>query len=196
MNTHVLVAYATKHGATAEIANCIANALADAHLNVTVELADRVDDLTRYEAVVLGSAVYAGSWQKDAAHFLSAHEAALGSRQVWLFSSGPTGEEDAATTMHGWRFPEALQPLANRIKPHDIAIPAGGFHPGMHLFHPPRFQPGRELFEAVGRVIKLGMFRCRLVSFDGQLDQRDIEIQLGDVNAKLGGGAEFNWCHL
>ncbi len=122
MNTHVLVAYATKHGATAEIANCIANVLSDAHLNVKLELADRVDDLTPYEAVVLGSAVYAGSWQKDAAHFLSAHEAALGSRQVWLFSSGPTGEEDAATTMHGWRFPEALQPLANHIKPHDIAF--------------------------------------------------------------------------
>lgn len=124
MNTKVLVTYGTKHGATAEIAQCIAEVLASRQLNVIVSPVDQIqiDDVARYQAVVLGSAVYAGAWQKEAAHFLTVNETILAARRVWLFSSGPTGEADPATLMHGWRFPEALQATADRIKPHDIAF--------------------------------------------------------------------------
>jgi menaquinone-dependent protoporphyrinogen oxidase len=52
-----------------------------------------VDDLGPYEAVVLGSAVYAGSWMKDAVSFAERHGDALARMRVWLFSSGPLGEE-------------------------------------------------------------------------------------------------------
>jgi menaquinone-dependent protoporphyrinogen oxidase len=41
---------------------------------------------------------------------------------VWLFSSGPTGEGDPVQLMKGWRFPEAQQPIADRIRPRDIAF--------------------------------------------------------------------------
>jgi menaquinone-dependent protoporphyrinogen oxidase len=125
MNTQVLVAYGTKYGATAEIADGIAEVLRAAHLTVTVAPANQVDDVTKYGAVVLGSAVYAGSWQKDAAHLLESNESALVSRPVWLFSSGPTGAGDPVETMHGWRFPDALKPIAERIKPRDIAVFGG-----------------------------------------------------------------------
>ena len=122
MDNKVLVAYATKYGATAEIAERIGQTLQGVGFDTTVAPAEEAADPANYSAVVLGSAVYAGSWRKEAAAYLEAHEAALASRPTWLFSSGPTGEGDAVELMKGWRFPEALHPIADRIQPRDIAF--------------------------------------------------------------------------
>ena len=122
MDVQVLVAYATKYGATAEIAEKIGQVLREAGLRADVLSADRVSDLTPYQAVVLGSAVYAGRWRKEAAAFLAANESNLAERPVWLFSSGPTGEGDAVQLLKGWRLPEAQQAIADRIQPRDTAV--------------------------------------------------------------------------
>jgi menaquinone-dependent protoporphyrinogen oxidase len=86
----VLVAYGTKHGATAAIAEAIAETLRDAGLEVDVQRAHRVRSIGSYRAVVLGSAVYAGRWRRDALRLL--RRSGLRARDVWLFSSGPVGE--------------------------------------------------------------------------------------------------------
>jgi menaquinone-dependent protoporphyrinogen oxidase len=122
MEKRVLVAYATKYGATAEIAERIGEVLRKAGLTADVLPAERVGDVTPYQAVVLGSAVYIGRWQKHAANFLKANEKVLAERPVWLFSSGPTGEGDPVKLTQGWRFPKALQPIVDRIQPRDIAV--------------------------------------------------------------------------
>ena len=122
MEKKVLVAYATKYGATGEIAEKIGQVLKEAGLSVDILPAERADDLTPYQAVVLGSAVYAGMWLKEAVTFLTANEKQLSERLVWLFSSGPTGEGDPVELMKGWRFPEAQQPIADRIQPRDISF--------------------------------------------------------------------------
>jgi menaquinone-dependent protoporphyrinogen oxidase len=122
MTNSILIAYATKYGATVEIAEKIGQVLRQAGLPADVQPADRVGDLTAYKAVVLGSAVYAGQWRKEAATFLEANEKQLAERPVWLFSSGPTGKGDPVQLMKGWRFPEAQQPIADRIHPRDIAF--------------------------------------------------------------------------
>jgi menaquinone-dependent protoporphyrinogen oxidase len=122
MDNQILVTYATKYGATAEIAEKIGQVLRQAGLRTDVLPADNVSDLTPYQAVVLGSAVYIGKWRKQAVKFLQANEKMLAERQVWLFSSGPTGEGDPVELLKGWRFPEALQPIVDRIQPRDIAV--------------------------------------------------------------------------
>jgi menaquinone-dependent protoporphyrinogen oxidase len=122
MDSQVLVAYASKYGATAEIAAKIGEVLRQAGLDADVLSVERVGDLAPYGAIVLGSAVYMGQWRKEAATFLETNEQALAARPVWLFSSGPTGEGDPVKLMNGWRFPTAQQPIADRIKPRDIAI--------------------------------------------------------------------------
>ena len=122
MDIRVLVTYATKYGATAEIAEKIGQELRQAGLRADVLPADRVSDLTPYKAVVLGSAVYIGKWRKEAEKFLQANEKALAERQVWLFSSGPMGKGDPVELTQGWRLPMALQSVVVRIQPRDIAV--------------------------------------------------------------------------
>ena len=129
MDIRVLVAYATKYGATAGIAEKIGMVLREAGLQAFALPVEKASDLTPYKAVVLGSAVYAGQWRKEAAMFLETNQKLLAERQVWLFSSGPTGEGDPVQLMNGFRFPEALQPIADRIKPKDIAF----FHGAMDM---------------------------------------------------------------
>lgn len=129
MNNRILVAYATKYGSTAEIAEKLGDVFRQADLPADVLPADDVDDLASYSAVVLGSAVYMGRWRKEAAKFLQANEQALAERPVWLFSSGPTGEGDPVELQDGWTFPGKLQPIADRILPRDIAVFHGAVDP-------------------------------------------------------------------
>ena len=96
MSKAVLVAYASKHGATAEMAAAIGDALRRAGLTVEVMPMEDAPPPWGFAAVVLGSAVYAGSWRKEAESYLEHNADALAQRPVWLFSSGPTGEGDAA----------------------------------------------------------------------------------------------------
>ena len=129
MDKKILVTYASKNGATEEIAVRIGEVLRQAGLQADVLPVDRVRDLTPYQAVILGSAVYIGQWNKEAAAFLQTNEKILANRPVWLFSSGPTGEGDPVELLNGWRLPTALQPAADRIRPRDIAIFHGYINP-------------------------------------------------------------------
>lgn len=122
MSAKVLVAYASKYGATKEIAEKIGQVLTDAGFAVDVLPADKVAAVGAYQAVVLGSAVYIGGWRKAASRFLKTNEKALAERPVWLFSSGPTGQGDPVELVKGWRFPQSLQPVADRVKPVEIAL--------------------------------------------------------------------------
>lgn len=89
MAIRVLVAYATKLGSTREIAEAIGQVLRDDGLDVEVASARSVQDLARFDAVILGSALYAAHWRRDANRFVTRHLSQLQQRPVWLFSSGP-----------------------------------------------------------------------------------------------------------
>ena len=89
----VLVTATTKHGATAEIAATIGEALRGEHgLDATVVPPEEVATVDGYDAVVLGSAVYAGHWLAPAKKLVDRAGRALAGRPVWLFSSGPVGD--------------------------------------------------------------------------------------------------------
>jgi menaquinone-dependent protoporphyrinogen oxidase len=120
----ILVAYGTKHGATAEIAAAIGDALRAAGLEVDVSAAGKVRSLGPYRAVVLGSAVYSGRWRRDAMRLL--RRAELADREVWLFSSGPVGEDrgDPAKAAR-WTRPPKVTELGERIGAHAHVVFGG-----------------------------------------------------------------------
>ena len=73
----VLVTAATKYGATAEIAQAIAAVLGEHGLEVTVLPPEQVEEVEGYDAVVVGSAVYAGHWLKPARELVERHAGEL-----------------------------------------------------------------------------------------------------------------------
>jgi len=91
----VLVAYASKRGSTAEIAETVAATLRREGLKVCLEPVEQVKSLEPYDAVVLGSAVYMKRWRGDAKHFLKKHRKTLRQMPFWVFSSGPVGDPAA-----------------------------------------------------------------------------------------------------
>jgi menaquinone-dependent protoporphyrinogen oxidase len=90
---NVLVAYATKHGATEGIAEHIAETIRAAGLDVELSPAASVEAIDGYDAFVIGSAAYMFHWMKEATDLVRHNRGVLASKPVWLFSSGPLGTE-------------------------------------------------------------------------------------------------------
>ncbi len=138
----VLVAYATKHGSTAEIAEAIGAVLREAGHEVDVRNARDVQRIDRYAAVILGSALYSAHWQRDANRFVKRHLAALRKVPVWLFSSGPLD--------HSAEFDDI--PLTEHVAPDVAPIGARGHRTfsGRLLEGTPGVDPGLLATHRVG----------------------------------------------
>ncbi len=106
MRVHVIVA--SRHGATTEIATAVGEALRERGLDVTFrELDGTTPTDLRFgpeDAIVLGSAIYAGAWIKSARHFLDRYVDEINLHRTWLFSSGPLGEDPTAEGMDPTRL--------------------------------------------------------------------------------------------
>lgn len=116
----ILVTAASKHNSTAEIAEAIGDELRQAGLNVDVFEAKQAPAPTGYDAVVVGSAVYAGSWMGDARGYVDAQQAELARMPVWLFSSGPLGAEDPQPQEPPAQLDDLLQ--KTRARGHEIFV--------------------------------------------------------------------------
>ncbi len=86
-----LIAHASKHGSTREIAECIGTGLRSAGHDAQVIPVSAGPDPLEFDMVIVGSAVYMGHWMKEAVEFVRLNRAKLAERPVWLFSSGPVG---------------------------------------------------------------------------------------------------------
>jgi menaquinone-dependent protoporphyrinogen oxidase len=117
----VLVTAASRHGATAAIAERIAETLMDAGLIAVVLPPEAVGDVDAYDAVVLGSGVYAGHWLDPAKKLAERQAASLLARPVWLFSSGPIGEP-----LRPEGDPADVVPIVERLRPRGHRV-FGGF---------------------------------------------------------------------
>ena len=113
-----LVAVASRHNATHDIAEVIAEELRTSGLEVDLRDADAVSDIGGYEAVVLGSGVYMGRWLPAARHFVDVHGPALRTVPVWLFSSGPLGAEDPKPRGDPVDIPQLLE--ATHAREHKV----------------------------------------------------------------------------
>ncbi len=87
----VLVTTASKHGSTDEIGRVIVDVLGEHGIETGVLGPEDVISLHRYDAVIMGSAVYAGHWMSPMKKMAQRLAPELAERPVWLFSSGPLG---------------------------------------------------------------------------------------------------------
>lgn len=91
---NILIAIASRHGSTREIADAIAHDLRTRGHATMVQNADDVRTVEGYDAVIAGSAIYMGNWLPEARRFVDRNRERLAAIPVWLFSSGPLGEND------------------------------------------------------------------------------------------------------
>lgn len=114
----VLITVASKHGATAEIAKLLQRVIASGGHQPDLRQPDDVTDLSLYDAVILGSAVYAGNWRPAARKFAERHGQELLALPLWVFSSGPLGEkQDSAEDMGPVieKRVTALEPIGHKV---------------------------------------------------------------------------------
>jgi menaquinone-dependent protoporphyrinogen oxidase len=125
----VLIAFASRHEATHEIAQAIAAALVTRGVATDLMRLTRENEDTAYafdpcdyEAVVLGSAVYGGAWLAPAVRFAHECAPALADRPLWVFSSGPVEHPSARPLV---ARPPVLPPPVRRAGPVSHQVFAG-----------------------------------------------------------------------
>ena len=129
---NVLVAYATRHGATAGIAEQIATTLCEEGIQAEARPVEDVTDLEGYDAVVLGGAAYMFHWLKAARTFAHEHGAALRQLPVWLFSSGPLGTDevdDEGRDVREAARPKEFDELTELLRPRSEEVFFGAYDP-------------------------------------------------------------------
>ena len=123
----VLVAFATRHGSTREVAESIACTLkafaADVEFGEAREVRSQPGhgpgQARRWTLVVLGAPLYSGRWHRDAHRFLRRHRKELADVPVAVFGMGPRKDDvlawersrtqlDRALAKHSWLTPTAV----------------------------------------------------------------------------------------
>jgi menaquinone-dependent protoporphyrinogen oxidase len=137
MEMSILVGYASKHGATGEIAERIAEILTLAGRQAEARPVQQAGDLRGYEGFVVGSAAYSTHRLKDATAFVMSNRDLLADRPAWLFSSGPLGTEVTDTKGADLRTtaePKEIRGFREVIHPHDHHVFFGALDPGRLTF--------------------------------------------------------------
>ncbi|MBE3075422.1 MAG: flavodoxin domain-containing protein [Actinobacteria bacterium] len=159
----VLVAYASKHGATGEIAERIAAGLRAAGQPADARPVQGAGDLDDYEGFVIGSAAYSTHWLRDATAFVRSNQELLAQRPVWLFSSGPLG---VSSSPHGAAGTDAkATELSAAFEPREIRGFQATIHPRDHCIFSGALNLGR-LSSAEWSCLKMPATRAILPEGD------------------------------
>jgi menaquinone-dependent protoporphyrinogen oxidase len=166
----VQVVYASRHGGTKGIAERIAEVVRSEGAEVAIaDAADR-PDASGFDACIVGSGVYIGSWLKEGIEFLDRNQSILAQRPVWLFSSGPlpgsSKETDTQDPLElalgpadgpGSGGRKKIAALSVAIGPRDHRVFLGAFDPK----DPPKSIQERlvRLMPASKKILPAGDFR-------------------------------------
>jgi menaquinone-dependent protoporphyrinogen oxidase len=128
MSTPILVAYATQHGSTREVAAAVAARLREDGLEAELKPACDVADLTPYCGVVLGGAIYTGRLHHDAVAFLHRFHTELAVLPIAIFAMGPKTLDPCDLASSRGQLAKALA-KATDIDPYEVAVFGGVIDP-------------------------------------------------------------------
>jgi menaquinone-dependent protoporphyrinogen oxidase len=140
----VLVAYASRHGATEGIAARIAERIANAGTAVELHRVDTLGSLDAYDAVVFGAPVYDQSWPPEADRFVDQHHDLLAARPLWLFSVGAFGDTKRLLGPLTHKEPKRISEVLSAVQPREYRVFQGVIHKHQWPFW------SRVLFHAFG----------------------------------------------
>jgi menaquinone-dependent protoporphyrinogen oxidase len=152
----VQVVYASRHGGTAGIAERIGESLRSTGADALVVDAATQPDPAGFDAYVVGSGVYIGSWLKEAIEFLERRQAILATKPVWLFSSGPLP--------HSSKTAEGEDPLTKALGPEEgpgsggrkkIFALSDAIHPREHRVFSGAFDPNDSPKSMGERLVRM-----------------------------------------
>lgn len=121
MDRKALIAYASKHGSTREIAERIRSLLKEKGVIFNIASIENVKKISEYSDVILGSALYIGRWDKRMVKFVKKNQEQLHGKRVWFFSSGPTEINELPEDMNAKHMSSSIKKIINFISPVDMA---------------------------------------------------------------------------
>src|SRR3954451_10636059 len=133
LTKRALIAYASKHGSTREVAERVAAVMRSSGLDVDVLPAAEVCHLRGYDAVVVGGALYAGRLHKDGRAFLARHQDRLAVRSFAAFALGPKTLDPTDVASSRAQLDRALKAVP-QVEPVSVAIFGGVIDPSALRF--------------------------------------------------------------
>lgn len=117
-----LVIYASRHGATAGIAERIARRMADRGIPADIRRVEAPGELDDFDAIVFGAPVYDQSWPPEATDFVARHERELITRPLWLFSVGSFGDTKSLLGPLARKEPKGIARLQASLRPRGYRV--------------------------------------------------------------------------
>jgi len=135
MADRILVAYATRYGSTAEVAEAIGDELRKAGDEVDLRPVTEVGDLSSYRAAIIGSPIYMGKWLPESQVFIERNQQRLRSMPVAFFAVGLTVKEEDPDLLR--KAEASMDQVRMLVKPVETGLFAGKLETG-HLSLPDR----------------------------------------------------------
>lgn len=124
----ILVTYSSKAGSTSEVAAAIAEVLSKQGASVTVTPIKKVNDISAYQAVVVGSLIRMGSWVGEAKKFIETNKPALEKIPTAYFTTCATLKDDNDTTRA--EVAKYVEPIHKIIAPVESGLFGGKMDTG------------------------------------------------------------------
>ena len=123
MENRILIAYASKYGSTAEIAEYVGQVLRNMGIEVDVSSVNAVNDISQYENIIIGSATRMDKLLSEAVKFATKNESKLRRMKTAYFIVGVTMKQN--TPENREKVKGFLEPLYRIREPVSIGLFAG-----------------------------------------------------------------------
>ena len=125
-NNNILIAYESKFGSTAEIANFIGKNLSISNQKVDIKKINEVKDLSIYKHIIIGSAIQYDKWMSEAKNFIVKNEIELSNKSVSFFLVCLVlSKKTEKTTIKANDYAKSIKDLVPKIKVNNFGKFAG-----------------------------------------------------------------------